>query len=97
VSLLISLFGPLGWAHYYLLQLLMLPALLGLAGLRRGTFLIAIIAFATSRPAFHDLREIFPGDLPVMAVGTCAMLLMFIAATARRAQDNSTEPAPVTA
>lgn len=44
LSIILALFGPLGWLHYYLLPLLLLPALFGL--MPRNTALPAAIAVA---------------------------------------------------
>lgn len=50
LSLAVALFGPLSWAHYFMLPALLLPALFAVMPPRRAALLIAAIALATSLP-----------------------------------------------
>lgn len=85
LSLLINLFGPLGWVHYYLFQLLLLPALLTLLPKHQGAWFIAAFATVTSWPGLLYLRTVFLGDIPPAAVSTMAMLVLFVVVTLGRA------------
>lgn len=89
ISLLLNMFGPIGWVHYYLLPLLFLPLTVTLLSLKRGIALILAIAVLTSRPAFHDIRNAYAGDLPVALVGLVAMVLFFLALAAARPRQNT--------
>ncbi|MBC56434.1 MAG: hypothetical protein CL814_05810 [Confluentimicrobium sp.] len=77
LSLLLNLFGPVSWAHYFLLQLLLLPGLFGLLPARRAIPLTLLIGAAGSNAAFGFIRASFPGDIPFMALNTGVMLLLF--------------------
>ncbi len=83
LSLLVNLFGPLGWVHYYLPQLLMLPALAGLLPAARGAALAVGAATLTSWPVLLALRPALPGDFAIAALGTGTMLILFAAVTAK--------------
>lgn len=76
--LLISLFGPLGWIHYYLLQLLLLPMLIGLLRRPHGVAALVSIAVLTSWPLFAALRALTPGDLPPALLGVATMTALFV-------------------
>ncbi|MCG6903330.1 MAG: DUF2029 domain-containing protein [Rhodobacter sp.] len=78
-SLLINLFGPLGWVHYYLPQLLLLPALIGLLPRFGGAVLLALVGTLTSWPLLMLLRTEIHGDFAIAAMGTATMALLFIA------------------
>ena len=78
LSTLLNLFGPLGWAHYYLLQLMLLPALVGLMRMQTGFFFVGLVAVLTSWPMFKYLQSTVQGDLVLSLVGTTTMLLLFI-------------------
>lgn len=78
LGLLLNLFGPLGWAHYYLTQIFLLPALIGLLPRHIGVPVIAVFAALTSWPLLMVLRLWLPGDFPIAALATCTMLLLFI-------------------
>ncbi|MCP3968902.1 MAG: DUF2029 domain-containing protein [Rhodobacteraceae bacterium] len=82
LSLLINLFGPLGWSHYYLLQLFLLPGLVGLFPPRLGALLLFATALATSGPAYLWLRGAIPGDLLLNCAYAGIMLTLFVVFTA---------------
>lgn len=52
LSIILALFGPLGWLHYYLLPLLLLPGLSGLMSLRAATICALAIGLISFRPLF---------------------------------------------
>ncbi|SFC95788.1 glycosyltransferase family 87 protein [Tropicimonas isoalkanivorans] len=79
VTLLVNLFGPLGWIHYNLLPLLLLPALPRLMRPAIGYALFAGIAVATSRQAFWALHDLGPGDLGVVSVGVAGLIAVLLA------------------
>ncbi len=81
VSLLINLFGPLGWVHYFQLQVVLLPALAGLLPLRRGIAIAVFAAIATSWPLALWLSQVVPGDYFRAALGSASMLVLFVAVT----------------
>ena len=43
LSVILPLFGPLGWLHYYILPMLLLPGLFGLLPSRTASLLIALV------------------------------------------------------
>ncbi|WP_068114075.1 glycosyltransferase family 87 protein [Tropicimonas marinistellae] len=81
-ALLANLFGPLGWIHYYLLPLFLLPALPSLLRQPWGSLLLVFVALATSHWVFWALYWSRPGDLPVVIVQTGTWLLLLISANA---------------
>jgi len=82
-SLLISLFGPLSWAHYFLPQVLLLPGLIGLLRPRLGVILCVCFAITTSWGMLLVLVKTVPGDFVVAAVNATTMVLLFICVTAK--------------
>ncbi|MCB2117329.1 MAG: DUF2029 domain-containing protein [Rhodobacteraceae bacterium] len=58
-SLILALFGPLGWLHYYVLPMLLLPGLLGLLPIRPAMVLISVPSLLSLAPVFAQI-----GDLP---------------------------------
>ena len=78
LSLLINLFGPLGWMHYYLLQLFLLPALLTLLPLRIGLAVILGVATFLSWPASILIDRLFAGDIPAALINTSVVILLFV-------------------
>ncbi|WP_152544564.1 glycosyltransferase family 87 protein [Actibacterium mucosum] len=80
---LFSLFGPLGWAHYFVLQMLLVPAMIPILGARSGGLILLVFGLMTSVPAFNMLRSAYSSDLPVMAASTIMMLLTIWAITSR--------------
>ncbi len=85
-SLLINLFGPLGWAHYFLPQLFLLPALIGLLPFRIGAVSIITVATLTSHMALPKLESVFQSDLGLACVGAGTMLALFCVVTANLRQ-----------
>ena len=79
ITLAAGLFGPLGWAHYYLPQLFLLPALAGLLPGRTGPRVIAAAALATSWPVFVAIGMNVPGDPARAILGTLVLLCLFLA------------------
>ena len=59
VSIILSLFGPLGWQHYYFLPMLLLPGLVGLLPAHRAALPIALIALPSLYLVF-DARHLLP-------------------------------------
>ncbi len=84
-GLLMNMFGPLGWAHYFLLQLLLLPALLTLLPRVAGGVTIAFTGLLTSWAALMVMRTWLPGDFPVAMVFTSAFIVLFLV-TLRKAR-----------
>lgn len=78
LSLLFNLFGPLGWVHYYLLQLMLLPALLTLFPGRQGIALLGAFGVLTSWPMFLGLRTQIAGDMPAVILIASAMVALFV-------------------
>ena len=58
-ALILALFGPLGWLHYYLLPLFLVPGLFGLLGRRTAMLLALAVAIPSFRLAFAGI-----GSLP---------------------------------
>lgn len=58
-SIILSLFGPLGWQHYYLLPMLLLPGLAGLLSTHRAVVPIAAVALPSIYIVF-DARHLLP-------------------------------------
>ena len=85
-SLLINLFGPLGWAHYFLPQLFLLPALIGLLPFRIGAVSLITVATLTSHMALPKLQSLFQSDLGLACVGAGTMLALFCVVTANLRQ-----------
>jgi hypothetical protein len=77
LSLLLNLFGPVAWAHYFLLQLLLLPGLFGLLPARRAIPLVLLVEVVSSKAGADFIHASFPGDIPFMALNTGVMLLLF--------------------
>ncbi|WP_216665578.1 glycosyltransferase family 87 protein [Pseudoruegeria sp. HB172150] len=101
LSLLCSLFGPLGWVFYFLPQILLLPALLTLLPRPYGTAVVVSAAVLTSWPFFLGLDQVFAGDFPRAAIGAGALLALFVAVllglqaqTARRERNTFRVAAP---
>lgn len=80
-SLLLNLFGPLGWAHYFQLQVLLLPALLGLLPLARGWAVLAATGLLTSWPFVLWLSGVIYGDFFRAAFGSAVMMVLFVTVT----------------
>ncbi len=50
LSLLVALFGPLGWLHYYVVPLLLLPGLLAFLPQRTALWLVALVGIPSITP-----------------------------------------------
>jgi hypothetical protein len=81
LSLLVGLFGPLGWVFYFLPQVYLLPALVGLLPGALGPRVLVAAAVLTSWPFFAWVGLLAPGDLPRAALGALVMLGLFVAVT----------------
>ncbi|PRY21789.1 uncharacterized protein DUF2029 [Aliiruegeria haliotis] len=79
LSLLLNLFGPLGWIHYYLLPLLLLPSLPAFLPPARAYAVIGIFGLLTSNWLFWRLREVWNGDLASVSFSVAVMLCLFFA------------------
>ncbi|SMX31778.1 glycosyltransferase family 87 protein [Actibacterium lipolyticum] len=95
LTLLISLFGPLSWAHYFLVQLVMLPALVGFLAKRAGVILLLITAFVTSEVVYVMLTETFSNDLFIVVPMSCFLLLLFVAVVTKRPRHDEIKQAGV--
>lgn len=93
LSLLVGLFGPLGWAFYFLPQLFLLPALVGLLPRRNGAAIMAATLALTSWPLFTLIGMHVAGDYPRAALGAVVLLALFAAVTAMLARRNAPQPA----
>ncbi len=93
LSLLLNLFGPLGWAHYYMLQLFMLPMVLGLMPRARAALLIAGTAVLTSWPLLLGIRMVASGDFLPAGLSAAVMCVLFVTVV----QGRGTRSAPVDA
>lgn len=58
LSVVLALFGPLGWLHYYLLPMLLLPGLLGLLPRGPALALIAPVAFLSLTMVFAQIKAL---------------------------------------
>jgi hypothetical protein len=85
-SLLINLFGPLGWTHYYLPQVFLLPALVGLIHPAIGAVSIVAVATMTSHVALLKFQSLFQSDLGLACAGAGTMLALFCVITANLRQ-----------
>lgn len=52
LSIILALMGPLGWLHYYVVPMLLLPGLLGLLPFRAALVLIAVVLVPSLNVAF---------------------------------------------
>jgi len=58
LSLILALFGPLGWLHYYMLPLFMMPGLFGLLGRRAAILLALAVAITAFRYNFMEIGRL---------------------------------------
>ncbi|WP_347312767.1 glycosyltransferase family 87 protein [Defluviimonas sp. SAOS-178_SWC] len=56
LSIIVALFGPLGWLHYYLMPMLLLPGLLGLLPPRAALAVIAPVSLLSLALVFADIH-----------------------------------------
>ncbi|WP_172293374.1 glycosyltransferase family 87 protein [Pseudoruegeria sp. HB172150] len=90
LSMLLALFGPLGWAHYYLLPLFLLPSLIGLLPVRLAGWTIAAFLVVASWPVMLGVALTIPGDFARAAIGTLTMLTLFAITAAGCARQGQT-------
>ena len=87
LSLIIALFGPLGWLHYYLLPLFLLPGLFGLLGRGPATVLALAVAIPSLRIVVGALGALpWPtaGYIWIACAGWLAVLAALLVAARRR-------------
>lgn len=87
LSLVIALFGPLGWLHYYLMPMLLLPGLLGLLPRGPALALIAPVAVLSFAPVFSNIA-VLPWPVAAyvwLASAAWLAILAGLHAAARRA------------
>lgn len=94
LSLLLNIFGPLGWAHYFLPQLFFLPALLTLRAPIPGLAALVGLGAATSLPLFLTQWRGSADSLPFVAAGGALALLYFTLLIAPRAALPAKAPLP---
>ena len=83
LALIVALFAPLGWAHYYLLALFLLPGVLTWMPLRRAMVLLLSVAVTLSLPfqsAFFDLAlPVYPQILIMVPVFLATLIALLVA------------------
>ena len=79
IALIVTLTGPLAWAHHYLFCLFFLPALFSIWPQRLAAVLVLIIVVGSSVPVFTWLNLTITGIHATMLSGVGAMLLFFLA------------------
>ena len=82
-TLLISLFGPLSWSHYFLPQVFLLPALIGLLDRRYAILILLGFTIATSWAMLLFLKSLFPGDFANAALSAATMTALFCLVAAK--------------
>lgn len=83
LAVIVPLAGPLGWLHYYVLPLLLLPGLLRLVP--GGRLLLVLVPAALSLPLFLVLRGLPGFDLWFVAAGVLLWLAVTLALLRPRA------------
>jgi len=58
VSVGLALFGPLGWLHYYVLPLLLLPGLIGVFSPRLVAMLLVLVGVPSLAPVFAQIGHL---------------------------------------
>ncbi|WP_291337990.1 glycosyltransferase family 87 protein [Albidovulum sp.] len=88
VSIIVALLGPLGWLHYYLVPLLLLPGFLALLPLRQAAFLAAFVGLPSLSFVFPAITVLpWPiADYTWIMCAAWAAVLAGIFAAARRAR-----------
>lgn len=79
LSIVLALFGPLGWLHYYLLPLLLLPGLFGLCSQRTAMLLCLAVALPSLRVTFAQI-DLLPWPVANYLWIACAAWLAVLAA-----------------
>lgn len=88
LSIVLALFGPLGWLHYYVLPMLLLPGLLGLLPRRAALLLIAVVGLPSLAMVFGQIG-VLPWPVANYTWFMCAAWLSVLVAlflSARRGQ-----------
>lgn len=93
LSLLLNIFGPIGWAHYFLPQLLLLPALASILGLWLGLGWLAMFAAATSLWLFTVSYVQIGSSLPFVVWGV-GILVLILARFMGARQPGTKNPLP---
>jgi hypothetical protein len=88
LSIIVALLGPLGWLHYYLVPLLLLPGLLGVLPVRRAAVLIALVGVPSLSFVFPAIALLpWPiANYTWMMCAAWAVVLVGVFAAARRAR-----------
>ena len=87
LAIVLALFGPLGWLHYYVLPMLLLPGLLGLLPMRPASMLVALVAIPSLALIFGQI-SLLPWPIANYTWLMCAAwaaILAALFAAARRA------------
>jgi hypothetical protein len=88
LSIVVALMGPLGWLHYYLVPMLLLPGLLGLLPVGTAVLLMALVAIPSLGFVFSAIGSL-PWPIADYTWAMCAVWLTVLGAlylAARRAR-----------
>ncbi len=100
LALAVPLFGPLGWAHYYLVALALVPGLYALLPARTATLMLALLTFTLSVGLQLTLnsppRTVFPQITLTVPIFATLLALVTFAKPARADAKPDAEPAPAT-
>lgn len=100
LALAIPLFGPLGWAHYYLVALALVPGLYALVPARTATLMLALLTFTLSVGLQLTLnappRTVFPQITLMVPIFAALLALVTIARPARTDVKSEDAPEPAT-
>lgn len=91
-SIILALFGPLGWLHYYVLPMLLLPGLLGILPRRTAITLIALVGVPSLTPVFAQIGAL-PWPVAHYTWLMCTVWLIVLAALFAAASRMPKEPA----
>ncbi|MCB2094518.1 MAG: DUF2029 domain-containing protein [Rhodobacteraceae bacterium] len=58
LSIIVPLFGPLGWLHYYVLPMLLLPGIIAVVPLRRSLILFAALGLPSLTVVFAEIGRL---------------------------------------
>ena len=94
LGLLVGLFGPLGWVFYFLPQIFLLPALVGLLPLRPALYCLGGGLVFLSWPFFLLVGMNVAGDFPRAALGALVLLALFVGVTASLSRTTGRERLP---
>lgn len=84
LTIILALFGPLGWMHYYLLPMLLLPGLFGLVDTRAAIFVSLAVVVPSSRAALDQIG-LLPWPVANYLWISSAVWLLLLAALYRAA------------